>query len=182
LMKEPKLEEEALNASSRGRELIIERQTMGEEAGKATIKTPTGKILELDFTKAGPGLFRIEQEMDETGLYEIQHGDLSTLAHVGAVDAPEFRSMISTEDQLRPLVSASRGSVNRIETSDNSVTVPSVVTVKGDLRQSDNERIRIRLTDDSTLKSVHSLPLFAGFAGLGLLLMALSATWWREGR
>lgn len=182
LMKEPKLEEESLTAKANGRDLVIERQTMGDDPGKATVKTPTGKILELDFTKAEPGLFKIEQKMDETGLYEIKNGDLSTLAHVGAVDAPEFRSMISTEEELRPLVSASRGSVNRIETEGGNVTVPTIVTVKGEIRQSDSERIRIRLTEDSTLKSVQSLPLFAGFAGLGLLLLAFSATWWREGR
>lgn len=182
LMKEPKLEEEALTASSRGRDLIIERQTMGDDPGKASIKTPTGRTLELSFTKAEPGLFKIEQEMDETGLYEITNGDLSTLAHVGAVDAAEFRSMISTEETLRPLVTASRGSINRVEGNGGNINVPSIATVKGELRQSDNERIRIRLTDDSTLKSVQSLPLFAGFAGLGLLLLAFSATWWREGR
>lgn len=38
------------------------------------------------------------------------------------------------------------------------------------------------MTDETVLKGINSLPLFAGFLGLGLLLLALSATWHREGR
>jgi hypothetical protein len=182
LMKEPKLEEEALTATARGPDLIIERQTMGEEPGTATVTTPSGAVLSLEFTKAEPGLFRIEQAMEETGLYEITNGDLTTLAHVGAVDSREYRSMVSTEERLRPLTAASLGSINRLQTNSGEVSLPTVTTVKGTIRQSDGERIRIKLTEDSVLKSVQSLPLFAGFAGLGLLLLAFSAMWWREGR
>jgi hypothetical protein len=40
----------------------------------------------------------------------------------------------------------------------------------------------VRMTDETTLKGVTSLPLFAGFLGLGLLALALGSTWWREGR
>ncbi len=38
------------------------------------------------------------------------------------------------------------------------------------------------MTDETVLKGINSLPLFAGFAGVGLLLLAFSATWYREGR
>lgn len=182
LMKEPKLEEEALSATARGRDLRIERQTIGDNPGKAQIKLPSGGVMELDFTSNENGLYSLEQTMEETGLYEIRSGDLITLVHVGAVDAPEFRSMVSTDAQIAPLVSASKGSIHRILNAYDRVELPPVITVKGDIRQSDSDRIRIRLTNDSTLKSVHSVPLFAGFMGLGLLLLALSATWWREGR
>jgi hypothetical protein len=42
--------------------------------------------------------------------------------------------------------------------------------------------IGLRNTQDSVLKSVSSVPLFGGFLGLGLLLLALGAMWYREGR
>jgi hypothetical protein len=32
------------------------------------------------------------------------------------------------------------------------------------------------------LKGINTLPLFAGFAGVGILLFAFGAMWWREGR
>jgi len=40
----------------------------------------------------------------------------------------------------------------------------------------------IRLTDETVLKGINTLPLFSGFAGLAALLFAFSAMWWREGR
>ncbi len=40
----------------------------------------------------------------------------------------------------------------------------------------------IRTTDDTVLKSVDRLPLFGGVLGLALLVFALGAMWWREGR
>ena len=42
--------------------------------------------------------------------------------------------------------------------------------------------IGLRTTDDSVLKAVRRVPLFAGFFGLGLLLLALGSMWYREGR
>ena len=46
----------------------------------------------------------------------------------------------------------------------------------------DDRRMLIKLTDETVQKGVNTLPLFAGFAGLGILLLAVSAMWWREGR
>jgi len=40
----------------------------------------------------------------------------------------------------------------------------------------------IRMTDETVLKGIDTMPLFAGFAGLAVLLLAMSAMWWREGR
>lgn len=42
--------------------------------------------------------------------------------------------------------------------------------------------IGLRTTSESILKSVDRIPLFAGFLGLGALLLALGAMWYREGR
>ena len=50
------------------------------------------------------------------------------------------------------------------------------------MRAPDPQRLSLRMTNETVLKGIDSLPLFAGFAGVGLLLLALSATWYREGR
>ena len=54
--------------------------------------------------------------------------------------------------------------------------------MRGEVRVADDRRMLIKLTDETVLKGVNTLPLFAGFAGLAVLLLAISATWWREGR
>src|SRR5205814_501876 len=42
LMKEPDLEEEALRATTRGSQLNIEQQTMGDTSPPATVRSPSG--------------------------------------------------------------------------------------------------------------------------------------------
>ncbi|SIQ21637.1 hypothetical protein SAMN05880590_102625 [Rhizobium sp. RU35A] len=181
LMKEPELEEEALTARAVGRTLEATRQTIGNDPGPATIRYPSGRTAQVPFTAAGPGLYRIEQRMDETGLFEVRNGQFSTLVHIGAVDAPEFKAMISTTATLAPYAARTRGLVARVE-SGSGIRLPDLLPVRGEVRISDQSRMVIRMTDETVLKGIDTTPLFAGFAGLAALLAAISAMWWREGR
>ncbi|QXZ85429.1 hypothetical protein J5287_07955 [Rhizobium sp. K1/93] len=182
LMKEPALEEEALTATASGRTLQIARQTIGDDPGSATIKYPSGKSETVKLAQGEPGLYRAEKHTDEIGLFQITNGNLSTLVHVGAVDAPEFKAMISTTETLKPLASQTKGLVTRVASAGDSVVVPPVLPVRGAVRIADDQRMSIRLTDETVLRGINTLPLFAGFLGLAALLFLLTATWWREGR
>lgn len=182
LMKEPALEEEALTARASGRTLEITRQTIGDNPGNATVRYPSGTTETLPLTQSEPGLFKAEKKMDEIGLFEISNGELSTLVHVGAVDAPEFKAMISTTESLKPISDKTRGLVTRVSDKDGAVTIPPILPVRGQIRVTDNERMQIHLTNETVLKGINTLPLFAGFAGVGVLLLAFGAMWWREGR
>ncbi|MEZ2130518.1 MULTISPECIES: hypothetical protein [unclassified Sinorhizobium] len=182
LMKEPALEEEALTARASGRTLEITRQTLGDNPGQATVKYPSGKTETLPLTPSEPGLYRAEKRMDEIGLFEISNGNLSTLVHVGAVDAPEFKAMISTPDLLKPIADKTRGLVTRVANTAGNISVPSILPVRGPVRITDDRRMTIRMTDETVLKGINTLPLFAGFAGVAALLFAFAAMWWREGR
>ncbi|WFU07768.1 glutamine amidotransferase [Rhizobium sp. CB3090] len=182
LLKEPALEEEALTAHASGRTLEVTRQTIGDDPGPATVKAPSGKTQTIQLKQAQPGLYQAQKHMDEIGLYQITSGNLSTLVHVGAVDAPEFKAMISTTETLKPLAEKTKGLVTRVASSGGGVTVPPILPVRGAVRIADNQRLTIRMTDETVLKGVNNLPLFAGFAGLAALLFAFSAMWWREGR
>ncbi|MBX9466246.1 MAG: hypothetical protein KL840_25260 [Aquamicrobium sp.] len=183
LMKEPELEEERLTASGRGMTLDITRQTMSDDPGPATVVSPSGQSIDVTLEPSTPGQFTGSVETDEIGLYQIGNGDLTTLAHVGPVNAPEFQDTVSTTEVLRPAAEASGGSVRRLEaTLAGGVSVPNVVPVRAGGEASGRDWIGLRTTNDSVLRSVSRVPLFAGFFGLGLLLMALGAMWYREGR
>ena len=181
LMKEPELEEERLVAGGRGMTLDVIRQTMQDDPGPATVISPSGKTMTLPLSSSQPGVFTGSTEVDEIGLYQVGNGDLSALAHVGPVNAPEFADTISTEEVLRPPAEASGGSVRRIA-SLTGVSLPGIVPVRGSANASGNDWIGLKTTDDSVLKSVSRVPLFGGFFGLGLLLFALGSMWYREGR
>ncbi|MCF6367421.1 hypothetical protein [Rhizobium halophilum] len=181
LMKEPDLEEEALTARASGRTLEVTRQTIGDDPGPATITYPSGRAETVPLAQSGPGLYRLDRRMEETGLFEIANGDFTTLVHVGAVDAPEFTAMISTEETLAPYAERSKGLVTRVADG-NGVQLPNILPVRGEVRINDPDRMVIRLTDETVLRGVNTIPLFAGFAGLSALLFAVAAMWWREGR
>ena len=181
LMKEPELEEERLVASGRGMTLDVLRQTMQDDPGPATVISPSGQTMTLPLSSSQPGVFSGSTEVDEIGLYQVGNGDLSALAHVGPVNAPEFADTISTEEVLRAPAEASGGSVRRIA-SLTGVSLPGIVPVRGSANASGNDWIGLKTTDDSVLKSVSRVPLFGGFFGLGLLLLALGSMWYREGR
>jgi hypothetical protein len=182
LMKEPALEEEALTARARGRTLVIERQTMGEEAGPATVASPSGATQEVVLEEAGDGLFRAEIRTAEVGLFEIAEGEFTALAHVGAVNAPEFRGTVSTRDLLAPLAAETGGSVARVDDGSDGLSLPTILPVRGTVRDAGDGRMPLRVTDETVLRGVNRYPLFAGFLGLAVLLMALGSTWYREGR
>ncbi|WP_377290112.1 hypothetical protein [Rhizobium sp. SG2393] len=181
LMKEPALEEEALTARALGRSIEVSRQTLGTDPGPAEITLPSGERQSLTLTQAEPGLFRATLRTSETGLFEVKNGDLSTLVHVGTVDAPEFKATTSTPDIIAPVVEKTKGLATRIA-ENATVSVPPVLPLSGALRVADPARLSIQMTDETVLKGILSLPLFAGLIGLSALILAFSAMWYREGR
>ena len=183
LMKEPELEEERLTADGRGMVLEVRRQTMSDDPGAAQIITPSGKPLSVTLQKSEPGVFTGSIEVGEIGLYQVGNGNLTALAHVGPINATEFTDVVSTEETLKPAAEATGGSVRRLAASaKESIALPSIVPARSSGEASGNDWIGLRTTDDSLLKAVSRVPLFGGFLGLGLLLLAIGAMWYREGR
>ena len=182
LMKEPELEEEALDAEARGSDLVVTRQTIGDAPGPATVLTPSGEAVTLPLNEAGAGRYEGVLETEELGLFQAANDDLRALANVGPVNPREYREAISTGDKLQPLSDATRGSVRRVADGDGELSVPRVVPVSGRANADGRDWIGLKTTDETVLRGVDRTPLFAGFLGLAVLLMALSATWYREGR
>lgn len=184
LMQEPELEEEALTAKGTADSLEITRQTMRDKTEPAIITTPSGKVIEVPLTQSVPGQFTAVVPVTEQGLYKIGNGDFSVLAHVGNVDTPELRDSISTTQKLRPVAEASGGNVLRLRetTMQSAITVPNVVLMNMSQKQSPAEKLGLRPTQDTSLVSVHRMPLFTSLLALAALLLILGGTWYREGR
>jgi hypothetical protein len=177
LMKEPELEEEALTAAGSSSLLTVTRQTMKEAAETAEITLPSGKTETLNLSKSTDGLFTGKLETEEIGLFRIKNGEMTTLAHVGPVNAPEFLSAVSTTATLSALAGETGGSVRRF-----AAGIPDILPVRGKVEQGSANWLGLKTTGETTLRSVSRLPLFGGFLGLGVLLLALGSMWYREGR
>ncbi|WP_102958825.1 hypothetical protein [Mangrovicella endophytica] len=182
LMKEPELEEEALDAEARGTDLVITRQTIGDNPGPATVVTPSGQAVEVPLTDAGSGRWEGTLKTEELGLYQAANGELRTLANVGPVNPREYREAISTTAKLAPIAEATRGSARRLAEATGGIDVPRIVPVRGRANADGRDWIGLKQTDETVLRGVERTPLFAGFLGLAVLLLAISATWYREGR
>ncbi len=181
LMKEPSLEEESLRASALGNLLTVERQTMSEDVPSATITTPSGETIDVPLDEVADGLFQSELLVEENGLFEVANGEMNTLVHVGAVNAPEFTETVSTTEHLQAFAAQTGGTVQRISADGTDVSLPAILPIRGTPRSSDG-RLVLKVTSESELKGINRIPLFAGFFGLALLFMALGTAWYREGR
>ena len=109
LMKEPDLEEEALRARAKGRELTIERQSVKGEIPQATITGPDGKTTIVQLASVAPGLSRAMLSVDEDGLYRASDGEHIALAVVGPQNPLEFQEVVSNPEKLQAARRGDRG-------------------------------------------------------------------------
>ncbi len=181
LMKQPDLEEEALKLQTQAKDLIVLRQTMGDNVSPVTVTSPSGKTRELTLSAGEPGQWRATVPADELGLWQASDGTLKALINVGPVNPKEFSEVTSTIDMLRPLAQASGGDARRLNDG-AGIEVPRVVPVRSSTTFRGDGWMGVHMRDASVVRGVGVLPMFAGVIGLLLLLGAFAATWLRESR
>jgi hypothetical protein len=182
LMKQPDLEEEALRLSVRGRDLLVERQTMADTVGEVTLTSPSGETRTLSLRAGEPGLWRSAVRVNELGLWRASDGKLSALVHVGPPNPREFAEVTSSTAVLRPLTDATGGATRRLATQGAEVAMPRVVAMRASDTYKGDDWIGLKLREASVVRGIGVLPIFAGLLGMLLLVGSLAATWAREGR
>ncbi|MFG1420982.1 hypothetical protein [Roseixanthobacter liquoris] len=180
LMKEPDLEEERLKLSTSGRDLVVERQTMGDSVPPAVITPPSGAARTLTLSQVEPGLWRATTPADQLGLWRAANGTLNALVNIGPLNPKEFAEVTSTREVLAPISSATGGGIWRL--ADLNGGVPRVVTLSTGERLAGEDWMGLRTRDVSVVRGIGLFPLFAGLSGLLLMLGFIAAMWVREGR
>ena len=116
MLKEPELEEEALTATANADVLTITRRTLSEQPpGDLTITGPDGAKQVLPMPQVSPGLFRLDWQAPQMGLYRLQQGDLLRVVAVGPAAPREFVETIASGTGLQPVVAAMQGGIARLE-------------------------------------------------------------------
>ncbi len=182
LMKEPELEEEALRATARGQEITIERQSLKIEKQSVVATFPSGRKQTLALEAAEPGLSRARVKVDELGLFTLTDGDLTALVNVGVENPREFREVVSTTERLRPLIEATGGTVRRLTTSGDAITIPRFSSMRESPVYGGADYVGVKRTGASVVTGVGVAPLAVGFIGLLALLGSVLAGWLWEGR
>ncbi|MES2750101.1 MAG: hypothetical protein V4661_01900 [Pseudomonadota bacterium] len=181
LMKQPELDEEALRLKVEGRDLVAVRQTMAETVQPVTVTSPSGVTRQVTLAAADPGEWRASINADELGLWQATDGTLKALINVGPVNPKEFSEVTSTPEALRPLTQATGGDARRIADG-SSIELPRVLPVRASSVFRGEGWLGVKMRDASVVRGIGVLPIFAGLAGLLLLLGAFASTWLREGR
>ncbi len=182
LMKQPDLEEEALRLIVRGRDLLVERQTMADTAAPVTLTLPSGTKRTVTLQAGEPGLWRSSVRATELGLWRATDGKLNALVNVGPPNPREFAEVTSSTAVLGPFASATGGDARRLADASGNVTLPRIVAMRSSDTYRGDDWLGLKMRDASVVRGIGVLPMFAGLLGLLLLIGALAATWAREGR
>jgi hypothetical protein len=183
LMKEPELEEEALRASARGRDVTIERQSLKDEVAPVVATAPSGARDEIALAPAEPGLARAHFAAKEMGLYRFESDELKALVNVGPENPREFREVVSTTEKLRPLAQETGGSARRLgKDASGEISMPRIVEMREASVFGGADYIGIKRTGATVLKGVEVAPLAMGVWAMLALLGVVTFAWWREGR
>ncbi len=184
LMKEPDLEEEALFASAGRKEISIERRTVKDQIGEATVTMPSGREMKVTLDQRGPGRFAKTLPTDETGVHRIAMDGLTALTVAGEMNSPEFRKVVATAEPLQPVLEESGGGAfflgGTAGAPKQSVPTPSMV--HSGHRFYGTSWLGLKARDTFEVKAVSYTPLVSGFAALGIAIGLLALTWYREGR
>ncbi len=180
LMKEPELEEEALRASAKGRDVTIERQSASGEARDTDLVAPDGTKTRLTMTSVAPGLTRAHVAVDKYGLYRAEDGAHVALVSVGPDNLLEMQDVVSTPEKLRPVAEATGGTVRRLASASGDLVIPRVVGLNPGVSYGGGDYIGIKRTGSSELIGARSTSLASGFFGLAFLLGAVLAAWLAE--
>jgi hypothetical protein len=181
LMKEPDLEEEALRASAKGREVTVERQSVTGAARETYLVAPNGNKTKLDLTPYAPGLSRAHVTVDRFGLYRAEDGEHVALVNVGQENPLEMQDVVSTTEKLKPLAEATGGTVRRIAAGPgDAIVMPRVVGLNPSPSYGGGDYIGIKRTGSSELIGARSTSLASGFFGLALLLGMVTLAWVSE--
>ncbi|GJM01683.1 MAG: membrane protein [Rhodomicrobium sp.] len=194
LMKEPDLEEESLNAVGDGRSLILKRRSMSETIEPVTVTRPDGSTHQVTLKETSPGSWQAELDAQPLGIHRVKSGKLNALAYIGFASAREMENIVTTDKILSPLVKDARSGLfwtggmktadikSGDKTASDNLALPQLVMMNRSGAFAGRDWMGLLERSAYVVKGVRLIPLMTGLLALGLLLLALGAMWWREGR
>jgi hypothetical protein len=184
LMKEPDLEEEYLKATADRQGITIERRSMKDEIGEATVTSPTDKTSTVRLEKVSPGLWRARVTASDPGLHKITMDELSAVALVGTANSREFSKVVATDEALKPIADATGGGQFWMSGTNgrSPVGLPRLAMLQSSIKFYGQNWLGLKDREAHVVRGVQYTPLMAGVVALGLFLFVIGMTWFRESR
>ncbi len=178
LMKEPELEEDALDARIENGDLAISRRTLGDKPIDVKVTAPNGKTEAVALKPADNGMLQARIAATQLGIYTVSEGDRDRFAVNGDLNPPELRGVVTTPDLLAPAVEATHGTTLWLA----DTKAPDVRLLPPGRSYGGRNWIGLRSSDSFNVTGVVERPLLPMWAwAIGLLGLLIGA-WWMEGR
>ena len=178
LMKEPELEEENLTAEVIGDELVITRQTLNLQDKTVEVTSPDGQKTILELTADDNGRHVARMPVAGRGLYQMQTTAQTGMIAIGSLNPLEERDIRATEDKVKSAAASTGGGIRWIADGE----LPDFKRTAPDGRQESGFWWGLRANNQYDISGFDKISLLPPLAAVLLLLLALSALWWREGR
>ncbi len=179
LMKEPGLEEEALEARIDSGRLTVERRSLAEApTGQVTVTAPDGTTRAVALAAAGPGRAAASLDAAAPGVWAASDGTRKAFAAAEAANPLEEADLRASAERMAPLLRQSGGGARLLRPGG----APELRMVSADGAASGAGWIGLRRRGAHLVTGVSSVPLLPAWAGLPLLLGLVLLAWRREGR
>ncbi len=183
LMKEPELEEEQLTATiADGRLGVNRRSVAGDPATTVTVIAPGGTRTPLALSSAAGGAATAGRAALATGIWEVTDGREHAFAAAQPSDPLEIADLRATATVLRPLATATGGSIAWLGDDAARPAIPALRLVGPHERASGAGWIGLRRHGAQVVTGERTFPLLPATIVLPLALLLLLAGWRAEGR
>ncbi len=180
LMKEPELDERALNISVSGNEINIKSRDFSEKNKQIIMRDPNDNIHAITLNKTANNMLETTVAAEEIGIYSFEdaYGD-TRFAIVGDLNPPELRGVVSTDHKLTPLLNQTGGRSLWLE--DDSA--PYIRMVDSARRKFYGQSwLGLRQNNEYTVQGLKEKDVLPSWLILSILLSIVILTWWYEGR
>ncbi len=180
LMKEPELDERALDIKVNNNIITIEKQGYGKEEESVAMTLPNGENLVIDLKiDKNSGKLIYKYEAKDLGIYSFEDiNSMRKFAIIGELTPIELRSVITTDKKLRPLINSSGGTAIWLD----KVARPTVTVAKSTKRYGGSNWLALKQNNDFTVTGVRDISLFPKWVTLLILLSIMMVLWVREGK
>ncbi len=180
LMKEPELDELALNITVNKNIITISKQNHKNiEQETISLTLPDGSKKEIILKNNKNGLLQHKYKAKQLGVYMAQDSNkYRKFAIIGDINPPELRSMKSTDDKFKTIIDTSHGTSIWL----SQTPKPKIISSKSDKRLGGNNLIALKSNRDYTVTSIKNIAIIPQWLMLLILLSSIILLWWKEGQ
>ena len=179
LMKEPELDEKALDVKADGKNITIRSQNYKRKNADIAMTKPDGSTQTITLENDTNGVLTRTIEADQLGIYgfEDAEGEEGFIV-VGDLNPPELRGVKTTSDILKPMAEASGGGILWLDDHPQ----PALRQLANSNNYAGRDWIALRKNNDYTVTGTRDRPLMPAWLACALILGLAILGWWREGK